>query len=463
MGRFIQRVRGFVAGLAVLSLAGCASMDCCECTVPEAGIATAASPPKPISQPDANGVISASAAIDATIPPTEELTSQFVVDQVLARNPTLQQMAAALAAAEARYPQVTSLDDPSFSTWVAPASLGSNMVNNSARFEVSQKLPFPGKRSLRGKAAQAQALAAGGDLEDTRLQLVESSRSALADFFLAERSLEVNTEGLKLLEEFKKNAETRYQTGQTPQQDVLQADVEIGRLGERKLNLNRTRRVAIARLNTLMNRPPDSPLPPPPKSVHVTEPIANAVALREAALARRPDLQALKARIEADQASLALAEREFYPDVEAMAAYDSFWQAADSQQRLRPQVGIRLNLPARLSRRSAAVSEASAVLAQRRAQLVQLSNQVAFEIEQAAAQVRESEQTLKLYEDRILPSARENVKAAQAAYVTGKSPFLSLIEAQRNLIELRDRFNQSSAEYAQRRAALDRASGMSRP
>lgn len=396
-----------------------------------------------------------------SLPPTDELTPEYVIDQVLARNPTIQQMAAAVAAAEARYPQVTSLDDPTFSTWVAPGSLGSNRVNDAARFEFSQRLPFPGKRSLRGQAAQAQAQAAGGDLEDTRLQLVESARISLADYSLAERSLEVNAESLKLLEEFKKNAETRYQTGQAPQQDVLQADVEIGRLGERKISLNRARRVAIARLNTLMNRPPGSSLPPPPKSVRVSEPIANAGSLRDAALARRPDLLALRARIEADQAAVALAEREFYPDVEAMAAYDSFWQAGDGQQRLRSQVGIRMNLPTRLSRRSAAVSEAAAVLMQRRAQLMQLSNQVALEVEQAVAQVQESEQTLKLYEDRILPSARENVKAAQSAYVTGKSPFLSLIEAQRNLIELRDRFNQASAAYAQRRAALERATGAS--
>ncbi|MEO2089936.1 MAG: hypothetical protein ABGY75_10625, partial [Gemmataceae bacterium] len=101
----------------------------------------------------------------------QELTADAVVAQVLARNPTVAQMAAAVQMAQARYPQVTSLDDPVFSSWVAPASLGSNKVNDSARFEVSQKFPFPGKRSLRGEVVQAQTAAAGYDLEDTKLQL----------------------------------------------------------------------------------------------------------------------------------------------------------------------------------------------------------------------------------------------------------------------------------------------------
>jgi len=73
--------------------------------------------------------------------------------------------------------------------------------------------------------------------------------------------------------------------------------------------------------------------------------------------------------------------------------------------------------------------------------------------------VRESEQALKLYDEQILPAARENVKAAQTAYTTGKVPFLTLIEAQRNLIDLRDRSNQTGADYQQRRATLERVIG----
>ena len=46
-----------------------------------------------------------------------------LVEQVLARNPTLAQMVAAWQAASARYPQVTSLDDPVFGGTMAPASI----------------------------------------------------------------------------------------------------------------------------------------------------------------------------------------------------------------------------------------------------------------------------------------------------------------------------------------------------
>jgi outer membrane protein TolC len=389
-----------------------------------------------------------------------ELSADEVTRTVLERNPTLAQMAAAVRAAEARYPQVTSLDDPTFAAAMAPGTIGiGDGRNYSQRVELAQKLPYPGKLRLRGESAMAGAAAAGQELDDTRLQLVESARASYFDYFLAERSLEVNREGLDRLAEFKRNAETRYKTGQVPQQDVLQAEVETGRHTERRFSLERARTVAIARLNTLMNRPADAPLPSPVKEPPPVTELAEVQALRDAALTRRPDLKALAARIDADRAALELAHKESYPDVEFTAAYDTFWQASDHQQPLRPQIGLRTNLPVQLSRRRAAVAEAEAMLAQRQAAFARLSNEISFEVQQAHAQVREAEQSLRLYDEKILPAARENVKAAQSAYVTGKVPFVTLVEAQRSMIELKERAYTAVAQYHRRRAGLERAVG----
>lgn len=385
------------------------------------------------------------------------VTAEDVIQQVLARNPSLAQMSAAIQAAAARFPQVTSFDDPVLTAWMAPGTINDRPPDYfySQRVEISQKVPFAGKRALRGESAKAQIVAASGDLEDTKLELVEAARLAIADYYLAERGLEVNAEGLRLLREFQQNAEARYKTGQAPQQDILQAGVELGRQEEQRLAWERARTVAVARLNTLMNRPPDGPIPPPAGPAGTAAMPADAKALRDLALSRRPDLQALAARIAADRAALGLAEREYYPDVEFMAAYDSFWNMAQQQG----QIGLRFNLPVQLKRRAGAVAEAEALLAQRQAQLSKQSNQVAFEVEQALARVRESERAVKLYQDRILPAARENVKSAQAAYVTGKVPFLSLIEAERSLIGLLDRYYEAVAESVRRWAALERVVG----
>lgn len=387
---------------------------------------------------------------------TAELTAEAVVDQVLARNPTLAQMVAAWQAAAARYPQVTSLDDPVLGSTVAPAAVGQlGDGNRGYALTVSQKVPWPGKLALRGESARAEADAAGRDVEDTRQQLIEAARVAFYEYYLVGRALDVNVESLRLLKEFRANAEARYKTGTAPQQDILQADVEIGRQRERQLKLERTREVAIARINTLSHQPPTAPLPPPPKDLRPKGLIPDAESLQAAAFSRRPDLQAVASRTRAGQAAVALANKEYYPDFRATAGYATFMDA----KALYPQVGLEMNIPLRISRRDGAVAEAQARLAQRREEFSRLRDQINFQVQDAVARVRESERAVKLYEAEILPAAEANVKSAQTAYVTGKLPFLSLIEAQRNVVGLRDRNYEVIAEYFRRLALLERAVG----
>jgi outer membrane protein TolC len=387
----------------------------------------------------------------------KELSVEALIKAVLARNPSLAEMNAAWQAASARVPQVTSLDDPTVTGWTAPGSIGSPNVNYAFRLEMAQKLPWCGKLDLRGENVQAEASAAGHDVEDLKLRLIESARNAFYEYYLVVRALAVNAEALKLLQEFRQNAETRYRNGLVPQQDVLQAEVEIGKQQERQVLLERMREVVMARINTLMHQPTGSPLPPPPEKLQVAGELPDTQALQAAALAHRPDLQALADRIAAEQASLALACKEFYPDVEVMAAYDTFWQPP--QQALQGQIGLRLNLPVRKCRRYAAIAEAQARIAQRQAELARQSDQVNLQVQEAAAQVRESERVIRLYTETILRAADANVKAAQSAYTTGKIPFLSLIVAQSNVIGLRDRYYEALADYFRRRAVLERAIG----
>jgi outer membrane protein TolC len=380
-----------------------------------------------------------------------------LVQQVLARNPSLAQMTAAWEAASARYPQVTSLDDPTFGTMVAPASIGSNDVEFGYRLEVSQKFPWPGKLALRGASAQAEAGAARYDLDAMRLQLVESTKDAFYEYYSVARALDVNDESLRRLREIRQDALARGKTVVT-EQDVLQADVEIGRQQERQLTLERMRRVAIARINTLMHLPTDAPLPPPPEEVRPGEPLPGLRLLQAAAVASRPDLRALEARVAAERASLGLAQKEFRPDLEVTAAYDTIMGNGPTRD-LAPQVGVRVNLPVRTAKRYGMVSEAEARLAQRTAELARQTDQANFEVSQAYEQVTESDRIVRLYEQTILPAARNSFKAAQTAYATGRVPFLSLIEAQRNVVMLRDRYYEALADSFRRRAALERAVG----
>jgi outer membrane protein, heavy metal efflux system len=462
--RAIHRLlRAMIACVCVAALSsGCAATFILEPNQPLAVQGAASTDPYSTIQPaaaSAFGADSESSGTRSDVPfaGRTELVEADLVAQVLARNPTVAQMSAAAQAAAARYPQVTSLDDPKAGGTFGPASIHSGSVDFAYRVEVSQAFPYPGKLSLHGEGARQGAAAATADLDDAHLTLAEAARSAFADYFLAARSAEVNADGLKLLGEFRDNASARYRNAQGEQQDIFQADVAIARQKERSVALDRMQRVVRARINTLLHVSPESPLPPAPKTLDAMGPVAAAAELRELAIRQRPDVAALHARARAEEAAVALAMKDYYPDFEAMLAYDAFWQRPEKD--LRPMVGVRLNLPIRTDRKDAAVIEARARLMQKRAELAKAIDHAGLQVQEAYEQVREVEQSLKLYEESALPAARENVRLAQSSYTTGKVPFVSLIDAQRNLVELRDRQFELLAEARRRRAALDRATG----
>lgn len=379
-----------------------------------------------------------------------------LVREVLRRNPSVDAARWAWKAALARYPQVTSLDDPMLGYGVAPTSFGSATVNDAHKVDLSQRLPFPGKLSLRGEIALAEAEAAEHDLEAVRLRLATMASLLFDDLYFLDRALALNTEHLQLLEEFLQIATARYEVGKAAQQDPLQAEVERAHLLHREVVLETSRRVAREQVNVLLHRRPDRPLPAPPDSVEL--PAAEALdrdALVAEALRARPELRSVEAWIGGRESAVALARREFLPDLTLAGSYNTLWQESD----LQPFVGLQINVPLRLDRRRAALDEARARLARAESEGDSLKDEIRLGVESGVDRVEEARHVLRLYASRLLPAARNQVEAARAGFETGRNSFLALIEAERNLRTTRLGYEQALADVSRRTAELDRALG----
>jgi cobalt-zinc-cadmium efflux system outer membrane protein len=412
-------------------------------------------PVRPVSYPGP--------AVEEVPSPLAQIPGQLEVEplvaEVLSRNPNVRSAVAAWRAAAQRYPQEVSLDDPMFGFMLGPDSWGSEEVDSAYMLEASQKIPWPGKRRLKGNIAAAQADAAYHDVGEQQLRIAEATRLAYYQYYLVHRQLAVLAESKRLLENFREIAKSKYESALVEQQDLLLADVELAELERRLIELTRAQRVARARINTLLLTEPTAPLPPPAAKLAMVEALPLAEELRGLALAQRPELAAQSARIRAERYAVALARKEFYPDMEFVARYDAFWQ----EEPLRPMVGMNLNVPVYKQKRWAAVREASARIAQQEAALEAQINEISFEVEQAYQRVVESRQTLEIFQQRILPRSRHSVEAARASYIAGRLDFLRLIESQRQLLSLEDRFYQATAEYHQRLAELQRLVGIPPP
>ncbi len=390
------------------------------------------------------------AAARATASTTQSgLTVEALVREVLARNPGIEAMRAAADAAGARVESAASLDDPMVSYLVAPRTAGAPQNRLNQNIQLSQKFPWPGTLDLRSRMASAQEQSSEQQLTDLRLRLAALTRADFAQWYYVQRALSINAGNQELLSRLRKVAETAYASGSAPQQDVLQAEVELTRLQNQALQLKRMRRTVRARINTLRNVDPQAELAAP-AALPDPHPLPKYAALRDAALAGYPMLRSLDAQITASTDRVALAHKNALPQFTLMAGYNGIMDLPDK----RLTVGVAINIPFGGNHRGE-IAEANAHLREAQARLADMRSRLLGELDQAYAAATQAADSIDLFRQKLLPLARLNLRAAEADYSGGNGDFLKLITAERQYLATQLEIAKARSDFFTQLAALD--------
>src|SRR5512136_2825076 len=130
-------------------------------------------------------------------------------------------------------------------------------------FYVSQMFPFYGKRRLMGEMAEKEAESVFNEIHEKGNRIVRDVKAAYYDLSHNYRTTEVTQRNKRILEDFAKIAETRYSVGEGIQQDVFKAHIEVSRMVDDLIMLGQRKRALEAKLNALLNRPPETPVGEP--------------------------------------------------------------------------------------------------------------------------------------------------------------------------------------------------------
>jgi outer membrane protein TolC len=405
------------------------------------------------SRPPADG----GAGVDAELfAGAATLEREPLIAAVLDRNPSLESARQAWRAALARYPQEVSLEDPMLGYGLAPLSVASDEVRLGQTVELSQSLPFPGKRRLRGEVALAEADARRYDLDAVRLRLATMASRLYYDLYVAERALEVNAEYQAELSTHRDTLSAHLAAGHAWQDDALKVDIELVEAMQAKVELEAERDLIIARMNELLHRRPELPLPPTPETLALAaSPQGESAALQELALRDRPALSAAAARVRREGARVDLAEREQYPDFRLSASYNSMFAGLEHQL----MVGVAINLPLWRSRRRAAVDQAEAGRARAEAESREIEDRVRGEVERALRNYRAALEVVTKYRDEIVPATESRVEAIRLGLQSGRSAFIEILRADHDLLSARLGYHRALAAAHRRRVDLEIALG----
>lgn len=322
---------------------------------------------------------------------------------------------------------------------------------------LEQEIPFPSKLSARARVARAEAEIAQEEWREALLDVRVMVKHAYHHLFHENREIEINEENQRILENFVRTAEAGYAGGKTGQEDVLKAELERARLKNEEVEIRQERASVVADLDALLDRAPGTPLGEP--EAFMPHPMTLSVAdLIELAEAHRPAILRARAEVERAKGQRSVEAWDLAPD---FVVRGTQWRSEDLPGGVGWGVmgGIRVPLWApvrqipRLEGAGKGVSAAEEALAQERAKM-------RGEVEADYAKVTASGESLRIYEGELLPQSQQAFRAATAAYESGRSDFLTLLDAQRTLRETKIGYDRTLVDDAMRLGDLERAVGV---
>jgi outer membrane protein, heavy metal efflux system len=396
-------------------------------------------------------------------PETPRLNVEEVVKEAMQNNPEILAAQKKWEVFKAKVPQASALEDPmlGFGIINLPTNFSFKDEDMTMKeFSISQKFPFPGKRPLMKEMAEKETEAVSAEISGKVHQIIRDIKAAYYELSHVYRTTDVVQENKKILEDFAKIAATRYSVGEGLQQDVLKAHIEVSKMVDELLMLDQRKRALGAKLNSLLNRPPETPLGEPEELAFRKLPLATEE-LQKMAIEMNPTLKGMKKMIEAKEKAVALAKRDVYPDFNFRFAYGQRDKTPDGYSRKDLLTGmVEVNLPIFYkSKQDQKVAEAMADIQSIQAQYQAMKNEIVFMITDMLTMIKRGERQLELYQTGIIPQAGLQINSSLSAYRVNKADFMTLLDSQMTLYKYELEYHQALTEYERNVANLGAVAG----
>lgn len=372
-------------------------------------------------------------------------------------NPQLKAFEQRYEAATQRIPQASALPDPMLQVTSFVESVQTRNGPQENALMLSQRVPWFGKLDTREKASGSEAKAVWYAYQNQQLMLARAVSEMYFEYGYTDRSTRLTKENLDLLKQLEPIVEERVKSG-GDLNALLRLKVEIGKLRDRERSLEQKRIAQSARLNELLAFPESTVLPWPewekPERVSL-----NDRELLTAIEQSNPELKMLERKIESAEARQALARLESRPDFTIGVNYIQIGDpatpgmAADAGKDAWA-VMFGVNLPLWSKKNRAARAEALASQNAVESEYQNRLNTLRADLTARLSSLDDANRRLALYGDELLGLAEQAVENSRAAYESGRTGILEVIDSERSLLDLQLLYWRAAADAWQQRVAI---------
>jgi outer membrane protein, heavy metal efflux system len=335
--------------------------------------------------------------------------------------------------------QDSALPDPKFTYGYFLNSIETRVGPQRHRVGLSQQIPWFGKLSLKEKIADKSAQAELYSFLVEKNKLVVEVMRLYFELSYLTKALEVTSANLELLKQWEEVVTQRYRSQSGNQADIIKTQIQLGTVEDKLTEIQELKIPLSARLNALLNRPSETSVTIPSHALinNFSEPNDKELLLQQLGESN-PELLLLTTLIEAKKQGVDLASKQFLPDFTVGADYIVVGNnglggedaGTDALQGM-----ISFNLPLSLSKYDAGVrqteKEQASLEEKKRGKTFELQAQYA----QALFTIKNATRQISLYNDTLIPKAKDALETTFIAFEVGELAFLDLLDSERTLLE----------------------------
>lgn len=359
-----------------------------------------------------------------------------LVDEALRNNREILSAQKKYEAARQRPSQASSLPDPTVSLGYTSnggpwpiAGIG-NAATSNAGIAVSQEMPFPGKRKLRGEIAAKEADAEFEQYRAVRLNVISRLKQAYHQLHHANVAISFTKRYQDVLQSILRISEARYSVGRAAQQDIFKAQTQFAIFQTQLLRYEQERTTREIEINALLNRAQGGHIEVPMEMAPGEIP-ATLDEMLSQARTQAPAIAREQKMTQRSELAASLARRDFYPDYTLSGGYFN-------QGSMPPmwQFRVDFKLPAYFWRKqhaAATETEFAASEARHNYEAADVSLEARIRADYTVAAT--ARKLIDLYQKSVIPEAELTLESARASYETGTLDFLSLFSNFMNVVE----------------------------
>ena len=386
-----------------------------------------------------------------------------LVTEALQNNPELKAARNITLAAKTKIDQVSTWEAPQIGVefFQTPIQSFPNPFKDGMETDyfVQQMFPFPGKISAMSSATESNAKMVEQQYFALEKRIIKQLKDYYYELYLVQKKIEINKENQDLMRQFTEITRKQYEVGMGKQPDVIRSQTELSTLINEGINLEKERTDIQTMINTILSRPANSELgfvPEPSDSL----PSWQFNDVYNLALQNRPELKGMAYNIDMYKSELNASELEYYPDIMGRLMYKDMTMTSDDFWAL--MIGVNIPLaPWSGGKYTGKVEENELNVKTAEEQYNLMKNMIASDVQNSLVKIETNRNLVDLYQNTVIPQAEQTLQSTIAAYQTGKTEFLMVIDAYRMLLMSELDFYMSKMNFLQSQAQLEQAVGLS--